>query len=248
MPNPRNLWCWGVVFGGRFHDAQTGQLTLDDPQLARALDWMAGYGRRYGTAAVTFRAKDQSLPGKTFPLLANRYATVVDGQWRIRDIEAHQAAQRAAGQPITQFGVCPLPFLPAVNRTPAGSTATFFVVPAGAKHQRGAWEFMKFWSGFGGYEREAAETCARGGWIPVAAAVTQQESFQAHIDRQPLWQCFIRLAGSDAQQPRPNLRGAAMIDREVRQVAETAMYGSQAATATELLRAAAQRIEAARER
>ena len=109
LPKPRNLWAWGVVFGGDFYDETGGQITLADQNIVRALEWMASYGRRYGDVAVSFRARDQSLPGQTFPLIAGRYAAIVDGQRRVNDIKAAQAAQRAARTAVTEYGVVALP-------------------------------------------------------------------------------------------------------------------------------------------
>ena len=140
---------------------------------------MTSYRRRYGADTVqAFRQGDQSLPGKIFPLLANRYAIIMDGQWRYRDIAAAQALERAAGKPVTRYGVWPLP-------KPAGATASadgwvngnFFLVPRGASNPQGAWAFMKFWSGFAGHESEAAETCRQGGWIPASQQVIKQPCF-----------------------------------------------------------------------
>ncbi len=242
LPNPRNLWCWGFVYGGRFYDPTRRRITLDDPGVVAALQWMAGYGQRYGTAAVSLRARDQSLPGKSFPLLANRYAVTVDGQWRIRDIESFQEEQCAAKVPVTLFGVCPLP---TANGQPPNSgwiNGNFFIIPAGATNKPGAWEFMKFWSGLDGHAVEAATTCVNGGWIPVTQEVVDQPAFQDHLKQQPLWATFVNLAADEHQQPRPNIRSALKLDREVRAVAERAMYGGSTVSIADLLQAASERL------
>ncbi len=93
LPDPRRIWAWGIVFGGRFVDPASGEITSDSEPIVRACDWMASYGRRYGFEEVTrFRKGDQALPGAAFPLLEQRYALVMDGQWRVAEITA--AAQR----------------------------------------------------------------------------------------------------------------------------------------------------------
>ncbi len=162
LPNPKLLWSWGIVFGGRFYDPATRQLTLQNDGIVAALEWMAGYGRRYGSTAIAFRAKDQSLPGKTFPLLAGRYAALVDGQWRVRDIAAAAEAAREAGRTFPAFRVYPLPS-PDGQRVGAGwINGNFFIVPRRAKQPAGAWAFMKFWIGFDDDPQTAARF-ARGG-------------------------------------------------------------------------------------
>ncbi|MEO8498575.1 MAG: extracellular solute-binding protein, partial [Planctomycetota bacterium] len=157
LPDARRLWAWGIVFGGDFYNDETREVTLASKPIVAALEWMVSYRARYGAAEVAaFRQGDQSLPGKTFPLLAGRYTMVMDGQWRVRDIVAAQAEQRRAGKPVVEFGVCPLP-VPYRGRPRAGwVNGNFFLVPRGAKNREGAWKFMKFWSGFGGHEADAA--------------------------------------------------------------------------------------------
>lgn len=235
LPNPRNLWAWGIVFGGQFFDETEQRVTLDHPCVVQALEWMSGYGRRYGSAAVAFRARDQSLPGKTFPLIANRYAAVVDGQWRTRDLRTAAQAAIARGEEPVRYGVVPLPPPPGGRSRAGWVNGNFFLVPRGAKCPQGAWEFMKFWSGFGGHEFEAARTCAAGGWIPVSQHVVDESPFQDFLRQQPIFQTFVNLAAAPDQIPRPNIPGAQRFDREVRQVAERAMFGGDEKPVAELL-------------
>ena len=152
LPDPRRIWAWGVVFGGQFAnlkaDNPQDMITADSPEIFAALEWMASYSGRYGTSVVAaFRSGEQALTGAAFPLLADRrYAVLMDGQWRVRDLEA------AENEASDLFTVVPLPAPPG-GRTDAGwVNGNFFVVPRKARHKAGAWEFMRFWSGFGGYE------------------------------------------------------------------------------------------------
>ncbi|MEM8864732.1 MAG: extracellular solute-binding protein, partial [Planctomycetota bacterium] len=91
LPDPRRLWAWAAVFGGRFYDPEAtaivNVITADSPANLAALRWMASYSRRYGAERVaSFRTGDQALTGSTFPLLGERrYAAIMDGQWRVRD-------------------------------------------------------------------------------------------------------------------------------------------------------------------
>ena len=225
LPDARRLWSWGPVFGGGFAVDQAGHANIDTPENQAALEWMSGYRERYGgNNLAAFRQGDQSLPGKVFPLLTNRYAVIMDGQWRVREIRSYQRQQRAAGEPISDFGVCPLPPPPQGVNDAGWVNGNFFVVPQGAKTPRGAWEFMKFWSGFAGHEAEAARTCAAGGWIPVSRQVVSQPEFQRYLEAEPLFAEFVRLAGSEHQLPVPLVRGAALFRREIERIGEVAMY------------------------
>ena len=245
LPDARRLLAWGAVFGGRFYDEREGRITADDPANVRALEWMTSYRNRYGADQVAgFSLGDQSLPGKTFPLLSGRYVVVMDGQWRVRDIAASQQRQRDAGEPVTDYGACPLP-PPADGQSDAGwINGNFFVVPRGAKNPEGAWAFMKFWSGFGGNEAEAARTCAAGGWIPVSSAVVAEPDFQAHLDRQPLMRTFVDLAASPRQIPIPVIPGASYYDRQLRDAGQRAMYDANAPPPRVLLEQVTERVQA----
>jgi multiple sugar transport system substrate-binding protein len=244
LPDGRRLWAWAPVFGGGIFAEDDQHVTIDTPENRAALQWMMSYRQRYGADNLSaFRTGDQSLPGKTFPLLSGRYVLLMDGQWRVRDIRAAQAAQRERGEPVTEYGVCPLP-PPAGGRTDAGwVNGNFFVVPRGAKRSQGAWEFMKFWSGFGGHEDEAAKTCIGGGWIPVSAKVVEQPSFQRYLQSEPLFAEFVRLAGSERQYPVPIIAGAPLLKREIESVGEQALSNPNTNDAGELLSAAQRRVD-----
>lgn len=249
LPDPRRIWAWAIVFGGGFYDAGADELTIDHPANAAALTWMASYSRRFGAAEVAaFRQGDQSLPGKTFPLLAGRYAVVMDGQWRVRDILAHQESQRRRGDPPTEFGVCPLPPPPDGRERAGWVNGNFFLVPRGATNPTGAWEFMKFWSGFGGLEAEAAQTCVAGGWIPVSAQVVSHPVFQQFLQEQPLFAEFVSLASSPNQFPTPVIPGAPLLYDEVVRAAEDALYQRSHPEPRELLHRAQREVESRRQR
>jgi multiple sugar transport system substrate-binding protein len=242
LPNPRNLWSWGVVFGGDFFDEQRFQATADDPAIVAALEWMTSYGRRFGTSAAAFRQRDQSLPGKPFALLTDRYALIVDGQWRCRDIARAQKQQAATGVPVIEYGVCPLPH-PQGGRPNAGwINGNFFVIPHGARNPAGAWEFMKYWSGFGGREAEAAKTCVSGYWIPVSQAVVEQAAFQRFLQEDRLFSELVRLAASPNQVPRPNVPAALFYDRELIHAASEAIFRGAERKSVEVLTSVRRRM------
>ena len=230
LPDPRRLWAWGNVFGGKFAnlDAQCVQqtITADSPQIVAALTWMASYSRRYGPSHVAaFRSGEQAITGATFPLLADRrYAVVMDGQWRVRDIAEAESAARTQGEACDQFAVVPLPAPPGGRLDAGWVNGNFFVVPSQARCKKGAWEFMQFWTGFSGSEREAAEACAAGGWIPVSQSIVEQPAYREALTRQPLLGEFVRLASSPHQMPIPALPVASLYNQQVVRAAQEVMY------------------------
>lgn len=230
LPDPRRLWAWGIVFGGSFADLNAEEpsqrITADSPEIVAALEWMAGYSRRYGTSEVAaFRSGEQALTGSTFPLLADRrYAVVMDGQWRVRDLAEASEAARRDGKTIDEFVVTPLP-APAGGRTDAGRVnGNFFVIPQHARQKRGAWEFAKFWIGFQRQSAEAAAACAAGGWIPVSQEIIEQPAYQRALANRPLLAEFVRLAASPAQVPVPAVPASSVYYQQVVRAAQAVMY------------------------
>jgi len=249
LPDSRRLWAWGVVFGGDFLDS-TNRVTASDAEIIEALAWMQSFSHRFGPDEVAaFRQGDQSLPGKIFPLLPvsetsphGRYAVIMDGQWRVRDIARSQQARREAGLAVAKYGVCALPAPPDGRPRAGWVNGNFFLVPRGAKNRRGAWAFMKFWTGLGGHEVDATKTCVAGGWIPVSQNVVDQREFQEYLKSEPLFCEFVELAASSNQIPIPVIPGAPYFNREIKNVGGNAMIDLDASPA-ELLNAASRRIQ-----
>ena len=82
------------------------------------------------------------------------------------------------------------------------------------KNSKGAWEFIKFWIGYN-QPKQAATTCARGGWIPVSQSVVDTAEFQAFLKQDRLFAKFVQLAASPNQFPVPVIPGAPMFKRTV---------------------------------
>ena len=248
LPDPRRIWAWGIAFGGEFANPQAKEpaaiITADSPAIVAALEWMAGYSRRYGPSEVAaFRSGEQALTGASFPLLANRrYAVMMDGQWRVRDLAEAQSAAATRGETMDEFVVTPLPYPPGGRPDAGWVNGNFFVVPKQARHKKGAWEFMKFWVGFEGQAAAAAQACAEGGWIPPAQAIVDEPAYQEALVERPLLKEFVRLAGSANQRPVPALPIASLYNQQVIQAAQAVLYRGE--DPHEALSRAAERVRA----
>jgi ABC-type glycerol-3-phosphate transport system substrate-binding protein len=100
---------------------------------------------------------------------------------------------------------------------------------------------MRFWSGFGGHEDEAARACVAGGWIPPSQNVVEQPRFQQHLAQNPMFRTFVELAASPNQLPTPAVPGAQYFQDEVIRAAEDALYRS--VSPQQALREATRRIQ-----
>ncbi|QDS97738.1 extracellular solute-binding protein [Adhaeretor mobilis] len=254
LPNPDRLWAWGVVFGGTFWNPAASEtrsmITADDPKNVAALEWMAGYSQRYGPSVVSsFRSGEQALTGTSFLMLADRrYAVMMDGQWRLRDLAAARdtgagglAVQGEEDTPQDKFTVVPLPPPPGGVKNAGWVNGNSFIVPKNSKCPQGAWEFMKFWSGLDN-EARAAQACADGGWIPVSHEVVNQPAYQQALRDEPLLNVFVELASSENQHPTPPLPVAAYYLQQVKRAAQNVMFREGTATPEAVLHGAAERV------
>lgn len=228
LPNPQRILFYGYLFGGNVWDPVGQHTTLADPQLVRALEWIQSFTHWHGADRLAaHRQAEQSLPGKTFPLLPSgeglfgRYLLVLDGQWRTREIGEFVRVRLEQGRPVPEFGVCPMP--PPAGNQPGGGWANgnVFVFPSRGRQGAGALEFAKFWIGFENSETGARTTTA-GGWIPVSQTVIDDPLFVKYVETNPLFLTFVRLAAETAQRSTPVIPGASYLTRMLEQAAERA--------------------------
>jgi len=218
LPDDRRLWAWGVAFGGDFYNEATKQVTVNHPRIVRALDWMASYTDFHGVQAVqAFRSTNREA-GAGSMLLAGRYELMMDGQWRVAELDAAQQAD-----PDFAYGVVPLPYSDGGRQNAGWVNGNFFIVPRSCHNPQGAWAFMKFWSGFDGHAAEAAESAAAGGWIPASQEVVKQPAFQRYLQAHPNFRLFVELANSPHQQPTPTISIQAYLYERVNRAAEEAL-------------------------
>jgi len=130
----RPLYTWGWSFGGEFWDSENNVMTLDDPQIIAAAEWIVEFARGFGITNFV----EMSLgfgAGAEDPFVSEFLAMAVRGNFDIGNL-----AQFA---PDLNYGIAPIPSLvEGENITWAGGWA--FVIPRGASHQEDSLDFMMF--------------------------------------------------------------------------------------------------------
>ncbi len=185
---PGWLMMYAPLFGGGFYDAQRQELLLDTPANRRALEYMVERRRELGMDRITrFDSSQNSGFGVEWPFVSGSYSITVDGQWRVE-----QLAKYAPG---LAYGVAPVPPAAGGRELAGYANGNFMLVPRGAKQARGAWEFIRFWSGLAEPER-AAEFYTWGGWLPISPAVARAEAYQRYLARYPQFRTFLELMPS----------------------------------------------------
>jgi len=128
------LYTWGWVFGGEFYDKSTDKVTLNDPKIVEALEWLTDYANKYNIENIASFTDSQGS-GDMDPFLTGQLAMQISGPWTVSSIQKYK--------PDLNYGVTPIP-------TPTGtdfqtwSGGWSIVMPKGAKNKDAAWEFMKF--------------------------------------------------------------------------------------------------------
>lgn len=189
---PTGLHHWGIVFGGEFYDPVRKRITANHPRIVQALEWMVSYSRRYDiNKIVSFQAGLTHTIGDTYPFIGQKFAMLVDGQWRVEDMRKFA--------PTMEYQAVPIPYPPFGRPKASWVNGNFMIIPRGARHPREALEFAKFWSGWRN-EAVGAEIATWGGWIPASPALTRQPAYRAYLKRNPRFRTFLDVAGS------PNVR------------------------------------------
>lgn len=206
------------AFGGGFYDERTGQVTLNTPANLRALSAETDYRKKLGFEnVIRFRSGLAGTTGAEWPFITGAYSVVLDGQWRVE--------QLARYAPRLEYRVEPLP-PPAGGKPLAGTSGgNFMIIPRGAKEVRGAWEFIKFWSGLEQPER-AAEFYLWGGWLPLSPAVANAPAFQAYLKQYPQFRTFLEIMPSENLQSIPPVPYQLYLDDRIHWTEDMAARGA----------------------
>jgi multiple sugar transport system substrate-binding protein len=120
-------------FGGKWEDANHN-LTPNDPQNVKALAWMADYAKKYDIGNLTSFSDAMGQTGMN-PFWTGKVGFEVDGNWILNDLSKYKLN--------FDWGVAPMPAAESGKSTTwAGGWS--YVIPKGSKHEKEAWEFVKF--------------------------------------------------------------------------------------------------------
>jgi multiple sugar transport system substrate-binding protein len=128
-------WNWGGEW------EKGGELTPNDPQIVKALEWMTSYAKKYDVAKINKFFDAMGQTGMN-PFWTGKVGFVFDGNWILNDLPNLKV------KPNFEWGVAPMPSADGYPQTTwAGGWS--WGMPKGAKHPKEAWEFLKY---IGGYE------------------------------------------------------------------------------------------------
>lgn len=196
---PNMFLMYAPLFGGGFYDWDRNKLTIDTPANLRALTYLAEERRKLGYENVVryeagLNGANAQTGGIEWPFLTGAYSVTVDGQWRVEQIGKYA--------PNLDYRIAPLPPPAGGKRFGGRSNGNFMIIPRGSKQVRGAWDFVKFWSGLSHPER-AAEFYTWGGWLPLSPAIAEADAYQAYLRKYPQFRQFLVILSSPNIEPLP---------------------------------------------
>ena len=207
---PAKLELWAYVFGGRWYDADQGQVTADDPHNVAALRWMAAYGKRYDvTRMQSFESGFGGNSTPSGPFFVGKVAMWQTGEF------AREHLRRYA--PDLEWGWFPLPY-PAGGRprtTSAGGSV--FAIPAATRYPEEAWTFLDWIT----RPYAVGEFCEAITNLPPLRALGQSEQFR----KEPLFNFALDLAGSENVFGPPGMPIWPRYSQDIRRIEDYAIFG-----------------------
>ncbi len=142
IPNYGNSWLYmyGWQAGGEFLSADGRRITLNDPPIVEALEFMTRIYERLGGAQEVYAFQSTFQGGELDPFILGRVAMKIDGVWVMSSLAFY-------GRDLN-FGAAPAP-MPAreleKGREPLSWLAGWaYAIPATAREKNGAWELIRF--------------------------------------------------------------------------------------------------------
>ncbi len=140
LPEEPGWWSamWGYWFGGKLWDEDKA-ITIDSPENIAAYNWVASYPKRFGASnLLAFRDGFGNFASPQNPFLSGRVAMELQGVWIYKYIKTY-------APPDFEWGVAPLPAADPSRLTDVTVVeADALVIPAGAKHPKEAFQFIKY--------------------------------------------------------------------------------------------------------
>lgn len=126
------LYTEGWNWGGQWE--KDGELVPNDPKLVKALEWMTWYAKTYGMESLDSFSNIMGQSGMN-AFMTGKVGFVYDGNWLLNDLRKYSTK--------FEWGVAPMP-APSGEKPVTWAGGWSFVIPKGAKHEKEAWEFIKF--------------------------------------------------------------------------------------------------------
>ncbi len=138
LPSDPPWWqfFWPQFFGGKLWDGDK-KVLLDSPENRIAYNWIQGYAKRNGVAALqTLSAGFGNFASAQNPFLSQKTAMVFQGVWMANYIQTFA--------PNLEWGAAPFPPLHEGDPPATFIDGDMLVIPRGARYPRESFEFIRY--------------------------------------------------------------------------------------------------------
>jgi multiple sugar transport system substrate-binding protein len=186
-----SLYTWAWVFGGELYDPQKDEITLDNPKVVKALEWMVSYAKKYGVDAIdavsaTYGSNEQQ------EFVTGSVGMESNGDWQVASFLKYMKPDQK-----DDWDMVPYPKAQGGPDKVTWGGGWSTIVPKGSKENDGAWAFAKF-LGTDAAAMWAIETTHIPVYLPAYDDLAKNKD---KFD--PRWQKFWPL--KDVARFRPNL-------------------------------------------
>jgi len=139
-PGYNSKWTWSHVwpyyFGGTLINEKTGAITANSSLCIESYEWLRGLSKMYGSEKQLEKFVGGYGPywSNSNPFVSGKVAMTFGGDWIAKIIDIYN--------PKMEWGFAPFPS--AKGKLMAYTEIDMAVIPKGAKHMKGAKEFMAF--------------------------------------------------------------------------------------------------------
>ncbi len=133
-----SLYTYGWIFGGEFYDRNKDVITLDHPQIVKALEWMVSYAKKYNVDTIDLYSTAFGN-NEQIPFVSGLTSMVSDGDWEVSTFLKYMKPEMH-----DQWDIVPYPKAPGGPDQVTWGGGWSTVVPKGAKETDGAWAFSKY--------------------------------------------------------------------------------------------------------
>jgi len=219
-----SMFTWGWAFGGKFYDYQKQRITADDPNVVKALEWMASYAQKYDVTKIA------SLQQGFGTAEQNPFYT---GQVAMQCLHIGGIAEIERYAPELDYGITFIPAPPGGEQHSSWVGGWCLGIPRGARHSEEAWEFIRWLC----YEDEGTTLVGQAtGLFPGR----KDSPYFEQIRDKPYYGMFLRIL-EDCRHQRPVMPVQAFYMRALQRAVDAAIYGTK--TPAEALRLAREQTQ-----
>lgn len=206
-------------FGGSFYDPKSNELTIQTPENLRALEFIVKERQAVGQEQISrfYAGLNTGSDTGGWPFITDQLLMTMDGQWRVEELRKYA--------PNKRYRVIPIPPPAQGGRAKAGTVSgNFMVIPKSAKQKEGAWEFIRFWSGFADPEA-SAQAYNDGGWLPLTPRVVETRTFSKWLTENRQFGTFLEILESPNCKPMPSVPFLQFLNDQIGRAEDRAVRG-----------------------